>query len=141
MPGVSWGLKEGRRRLGWRLPAPEVAQGWGTHREEVAECHMWEDLVSSVPGALALAVPPEVTQPLQQRPRGAEEQGVLLGDGVIQGGVVMVTVQPAAEKGRAASTGASSPAAGEASLPRDEQPPGAQPKEVRAVVQLARLPL
>lgn len=54
-----------------------------THREEVAERDVGEDLVSSVPRALALALSPELLELVQQRPRGAEEEGVLLGDGVV----------------------------------------------------------
>lgn len=54
-----------------------------THREEVAERDVREDLVSPVLGALAPALSPELLELLQQRPRGAEEEGVLLRDGVI----------------------------------------------------------
>lgn len=58
---------------------------------------MGEDLVSSVLGTLTLALPPELLKSLQQGPRGTEEEGVLLGDGVVQGRVIAVTAQPAAE--------------------------------------------
>lgn len=55
-----------------------------THREEVAERDMREDLVGAVPGALTLALSPELLQSFQQGARGAEEKGILLGDGIIQ---------------------------------------------------------
>lgn len=68
-----------------------------THREEVTERYVREDLVRSVLRALTLALSPELLQSLQQGPRGAEEKGVLLGDGVVQRGVIAVTMQPATE--------------------------------------------
>lgn len=63
-------------------------------REEVAERHVGEDLVSSVLGTLAFALPPELLQSLQQGPRGTEEEGVLLGDGVVEGRVIAMAAQP-----------------------------------------------
>lgn len=83
------------------LAAPE-AGCWcpgPTYREEVTERHVREDLVGPVLGALPLALPPELLQPLEQGPRGAEEEGILLGDGVVQGRVLAVAVQPATENG------------------------------------------
>lgn len=62
-----------------------------THREEVTERYVREDLVGSVLRALTLALPPELLQLFQQGSRGAEEEGVLLGDGVVQRWVVAVT--------------------------------------------------
>lgn len=59
---------------------------------------MREDLVGSVPRALAPALPPELLELFQQGPRGAEEQGVLLRNGVVQGRVIAVTAQPARER-------------------------------------------
>lgn len=76
-----------------------------THREKVAECHMREDLVSSVLRTLALALPPELLEFFQQGPRGAEEERILLGDGVIQRRVTTVAMQPATEN-TVVSTGA-----------------------------------
>lgn len=72
-----------------------------THREEVAERDVREDLVGSVPGALTLALSPELLQSFQQGARGAEEKGILLGDGVIQRRVIAMTAQPAREQNRA----------------------------------------
>lgn len=58
-------------------------QSGPTHREEVTERYVREDLMSSVLRALSLALSPELLELLQQGPRGAEEKGVLLRDGVI----------------------------------------------------------
>lgn len=58
---------------------------------------MREDLVSSVLCTLASALPPELLEFFQQGSRGAEEESILLGDGVIQGRVPAVTMQPATE--------------------------------------------
>lgn len=69
-----------------------------THREEVAERDVREDLVGSVPGALTLALSPELLQSFQQGARGAEEKGILLGDGVIQRRVIAMTAQPARQQ-------------------------------------------
>lgn len=62
-----------------------------THREEVTERYVREDLVGPVLRALALALPPELLKLLQQGPRGTKEQGVLLGDGIVQRRVIAVT--------------------------------------------------
>ena len=59
-----------------------------THREEVTERYMREDLVGSVLGTLPPAFSPEVLKLVQQGTGGAEEQGVLLGDGVVQRRVI-----------------------------------------------------
>lgn len=77
---------------------PERQRG-PTHREEVTEGYVREDLVSPVLRALPPALSPELLELLQQGPRGAEEKGVLLGDGVIQRRVIAVTAQPATESG------------------------------------------
>lgn len=53
--------------------------------------------MSSVLRTLALALPPELLEFFQQGPCGAEEEGVLLGDGVIQRRVTAVAMQPATE--------------------------------------------
>lgn len=71
--------------------------GGPTHREEVTERYVREDLVRSVLRALTLAFSPELLQFLQQGPRGAEEEGILLGDGVVQRRVIAVTMQPATQ--------------------------------------------
>lgn len=54
-----------------------------THREEVTERYVREDLMGPVLRALALALSPELLKLFQQGPRGAEEKGILLGNGVI----------------------------------------------------------
>lgn len=54
-----------------------------THREEFTQRDVREDLMSSVLGALTLALSPELLKLLQQGSRGAEEEGILLGDGII----------------------------------------------------------
>lgn len=69
-----------------------------THREEVTERYVREDLMGSVLCALTLALSPEPLQSFQQGPRGAEEEGVLLGDGVIQRRVITMTTQPVREQ-------------------------------------------
>lgn len=55
---------------------------------------MWEDLVGSVLAALALALPPEVLQAAEQVAPRTQVKGIFLGDGVIQGGVIAVGMQP-----------------------------------------------
>ena len=70
-----------------------------THREEVTERYVREDLVGSVLGALPPALSPEVLKLVQQGTRGTEEKGVLLGDGVIQRRVIAMAVKPAREEG------------------------------------------
>ena len=59
-----------------------------THREEVTERYMREDLMGSVLGALPPALSPELLKLVQQGTHGAEEQGILLGDGVVQRRVI-----------------------------------------------------
>lgn len=54
-----------------------------THREEVAERYVREDLMGPVLCALTPALSPEFLKFFQQGPRGTEEKGILLGDRVI----------------------------------------------------------
>lgn len=61
--------------------------------------------MSPVLRTLTLALPPELLEVFQQGPRGAEEESVLLGDGVIQRRVIAVAMQPATEN-TVMSTGA-----------------------------------
>lgn len=53
--------------------------------------------MSPVLRTLTLALPPELLEVFQQGPGGAEEESVLLGDGVIQRRVIAVVMQPATE--------------------------------------------
>lgn len=53
--------------------------------------------MSSVLCTLASALSPELLEFFQQGPRGAEEESILLRDGVIQRRVTAVTMQPATE--------------------------------------------
>lgn len=53
--------------------------------------------MSPVLRTLTLALPPELLEVFQQGPGGAEEESVLLGDGVIQRRVIAVAMQPATE--------------------------------------------
>lgn len=67
------------------------------HREEVTERYVRKDFMRSVLCALALALSPELLKFFQQGPRGTEEKGVLLGDGVVKRRVIAMTVQPVTE--------------------------------------------
>lgn len=58
---------------------------------------MREDLMSPVLRTLTLTLPPELLEVFQQGPGGAEEESILLGDGVIQRRVIAVAMQPATE--------------------------------------------
>lgn len=53
--------------------------------------------MSPVLRTLTFALPPELLEVFQQGPGGAEEESVLLGDGVIQRRVIAVAMQPATE--------------------------------------------
>lgn len=58
---------------------------------------MREDLMCSILCTLASALSPELLEFFQQGPSGTEEEGILLGDGVIQRRVIAVAMQPATE--------------------------------------------
>jgi len=64
------------------------------YREEVTECDVRENLMGSVLPALALALLPKLLQAVIQVASGAQIKSILLGDWVIQRGIVAVRVQP-----------------------------------------------
>lgn len=55
--------------------------------------------MGSVLRTLTLALSPELLKFVQQGPSGTEEQGILLGDGVVERRVIAVASQPVTEEG------------------------------------------